>query len=124
MALGLEHTAAGKVEIGVSVVNVGPRDADNLQQYSLKFEILDTGCGMGQAMMHQLLEPSQLKHRRALGLRVLLASKVAQLLGGSLEVSSTLHKGTIWTLSIKCPGTWCLSDLHVSLAMLDGAGEA
>jgi signal transduction histidine kinase len=130
IALGLEHTNSGKVEIWVSVESVhgsreAGRDADQLQQYTLKFEVLDTGCGMTQSLQHNLLDPTKLKERYGLGLRILLASKIAQLLGGQLEVFSTLQKGTVWSMTIRCPGASTLKELHPQFWNLEsGVGDS
>ena len=66
----------------------------------------DTGIGMSKEFMERMYEPfSQEKRSESVktpgtGLGLSIVKQYVELLGGKIEVSSELHKGTRWTVSL------------------------
>jgi PAS domain S-box-containing protein len=74
--------------------------------HSLIFEIEDTGCGIEKSELHLLFEPfSQTeagrKSGQGTGLGLPISRKFVQMMGGDIQVSSTLGKGSLFTFDIQ-----------------------
>ena len=79
----------------------------------LRFRVIDTGIGMTQEQSNRLFEPftqadsSMTRRFGGTGLGLNISKRFAEFLGGSVEVKSTLGKGSVFELklnSIECEG--------------------
>jgi len=81
-------------------------NADSDTRTAIGFEITDTGIGIAGEQMARLFQPfSQIDSRIARrysgsGLGLVIAQKLADLMGGSITVSSTLGQGSVFTVSL------------------------
>jgi PAS domain S-box-containing protein len=72
----------------------------------LRFEIIDTGIGIGPEKLPLLFKPftqadgSMARRFGGTGLGLSISSKLASILGGSIQVSSELGKGSTFTLRL------------------------
>lgn len=72
----------------------------------IKSEVADTGIGMSKEYLPTLFEPFTREHStmtgklRGTGLGMPIVKKMADLMGGSIEVESELGKGTIFTFTL------------------------
>ena len=79
------------------------RSQDKVQ---MRFSVSDTGCGMSEDMMDRLFQPfeqeSALTARKhgGSGLGLSIAKNLVEMMGGSIKVESTLHKGSVFTADI------------------------
>lgn len=73
---------------------------------TLRISVSDTGCGIPQDKQKTVFEPfamadaSSVREHEGLGLGLALATRLASLIGGNLEVGSTLGTGSRFTLEI------------------------
>lgn len=93
----LKFTERGTVQVSVTFAEA---------QDQVRFEVRDTGIGIGPADQERIFEEFtqiegqlQRKHRGT-GLGLPLSRKLAELLGGSVEVQSELGKGSTFVLVI------------------------
>ena len=93
-----KFTARGRVEVEIRVV---ARSADGAE---LAFVVRDTGPGMSPEEVAQLFQPftqgkSANRHRsRGTGLGLAISSRLAQLMGGRIEVASEPGSGSAFTV--------------------------
>ncbi len=72
------------------------------------FQVEDQGIGMSPEQLTKLFQPfcqvSPEIHRRygGTGLGLVISQKLAELMGGTISVESTLGKGSVFTLSLPC----------------------
>jgi CheY-like chemotaxis protein len=96
----IKFTGAGSVHVTFEAKNVSEKDV------RLKFGVIDTGIGISPAQMGLLFQPfSQIdaSARRRFGgsgLGLAISQRLARLLGGEIEVSSTPGKGSKFTLTL------------------------
>ena len=71
---------------------------------SLSFQLEDTGCGIASEDIKKLFQPfvqtSSYKTENGTGLGLAISHEFVQLMGGNLEVKSTLGEGSIFNFSI------------------------
>ncbi len=97
----VKFTEEGQVSIEVSSVS---KKAD---ASILKFEVTDTGIGIPDDKLPQLFESfsqvdaSTTRKYGGTGLGLAISKRLVELMGGTIEVSSTEHKGTKFTFTIK-----------------------
>jgi len=90
----------GTVSVSLKKLPTTPKDCC----FSLIVE--DTGIGMSKEFMERMYEPfSQEKRSESVktpgtGLGLSIVRRYVDLLGGTIEVESELHKGTRWTVSL------------------------
>lgn len=94
----IKFTPKGRVVLRVRV-----QEGD--RQYKLVFEVEDTGQGISPEELKLLFRPFQqmgagLKAMEGTGLGLAISYQLAQLLGGSIEVSSTLNQGSTFTFTL------------------------
>lgn len=96
----LTYTQAGQIRVIV--------DASRVQETNARLAITvqDTGCGIEAARLPYLFEP--MPHdtglrQGGLGTGLILSHKLAQAMGGSIEVASEPGKGSRFTLCVACP---------------------
>ncbi|MEP1444988.1 MAG: response regulator [Paraglaciecola sp.] len=112
---GIKFTDSGKVSVSVSA------KLDN-NQYTLFFEVVDTGKGIPAEAIDKIFQPFEQvedtisRKETGSGLGLAISSELANKLGGGIAVKSTVGKGSCFTLSISCPnlaGTkLCYLSLH------------
>jgi PAS domain S-box-containing protein len=97
----IKFTETGKVHVVASVVQ-GP-DNSNL----LQVDVVDTGIGMSQAQLGRLFQPfsqadsSTTRKFGGTGLGLTISKRLAEALGGDVTVSSTLGKGSTFSVTIE-----------------------
>ena len=62
-------------------------------------EIADTGCGIAPDRLQNIFEDFVTTKRRGLGLGLAISKKVVEQLGGVIAVTSTVNRGTTFTLT-------------------------
>ena len=96
----VKFTDYGTVTLQVSVVRPEQSESDSLQQ-TLRFEIRDTGVGIDSQQLTTIFQPFEQvgdKQRRAAGtgLGLTISRQLVELMGGQLQVSSELGRGSIF----------------------------
>ncbi len=95
-----------KGSIDVNIEKVSEEDKDNV---SLKFTVKDTGVGISEEQKEKVFEAftqadiSTSRKYGGTGLGLTISSALVNILGGSLELNSTLGEGTEFTFTIKVP---------------------
>ncbi|MBX3738307.1 MAG: response regulator [Candidatus Didemnitutus sp.] len=95
----VKFTPAGRVTLRVAAT---PRDAGWL----LRCEVIDTGIGIGAEHLPRLfrafsqVDSSNVRQHGGTGLGLAISRRLAELMGGSLEVESTLGAGSRFTLAL------------------------
>ncbi|MEM9483255.1 MAG: CHASE2 domain-containing protein [Cyanobacteria bacterium P01_F01_bin.116] len=94
----LKFTKAGYIALRVGHTKYQQDDL------SLQFEIEDTGEGIAEAELHKLFIPfvqteSGENSKTGTGLGLPISQQLAQLMGGDIQVSSQLGKGSIFTFT-------------------------
>ncbi len=98
----VKFTEQGQVEMRVLAERV---EADRVV---LKVEVSDTGIGISDPAQAYIFEPFRQEDERltrryeGTGLGMSIAKQLAELMGGKLRVTSTLGKGTTFTLILPC----------------------
>lgn len=90
-------------------VELAARYVDNGDTYILNFEVKDTGIGISDENMENLFEPfvqadNTISRRYGgTGLGLVIASKLVEMMGGTLDFSSALGIGTIAKVKLELP---------------------
>lgn len=101
----LKFTSSGSVSLSIEAEVVKEK------RFKLNFAIADTGKGMSEEAIHQLLEPyAQVEgqdHREfgGTGLGLGIAQQLIQLMGGELKIQSELEKGTEMSFTLGFEGS-------------------
>ena len=74
-------------------------------QALIQFQVIDTGYGIAEEDLKSLFEPflqteSGQKSQQGTGLGLSICQTLVQLIGGSIEVNSTLHEGSCFSVNI------------------------
>jgi len=99
----IKFTEHGAVGIDVRCVRAGDGSAQ------MQFAVSDTGIGIPRDRIPELFRPfmqgdmSPTRRHRGMGVGLAIAKRLAAMLGGDIEVTSELGKGSTFTLSI-APG--------------------
>jgi CheY-like chemotaxis protein len=101
--LNLVGNAIKYTETGGVIIRVrGPKPEPGAAAQFLRFDVIDTGCGLGPEALVGLFEPFRHggvgPHGAGLGLAI--SHKLAALLGGTLEVQSTPGRGSTFRLKV------------------------
>lgn len=92
--------AGGEIDL---IVIQASRSLDKVQ---MRFSVSDTGCGMSEEMMGRLFKPFEQEYAATArkhggsGLGLSITKNLAQMMGGSVSVQSTLGKGSVFTVDI------------------------
>lgn len=92
----LKYTAAGSVRVSVVIPSESP--------YSIAIQVTDTGPGIAADQLQLVFEPfmrlgnKQLSSVEGSGLGLAIASRLMRRLGGTLDVSSELGRGSCFTI--------------------------
>lgn len=95
----IKFTDSGGVCVRVSLVQIDERNL-------VRFEVIDTGIGMTAQQMARLYQPftqvddSSTRAFGGTGLGLTISKRLAALMGGDIEVTSTVGIGTTFTLDI------------------------
>lgn len=88
-------------------ITINIREAKRSNGYSfLEFKISDTGVGMSDGFLQKLYEPFEqetsdsARNQVGSGLGLSIVYNLVQLMGGTIDVSSILNKGTTFTITI------------------------
>lgn len=85
-------------------VNIAARHIPEAR--AIEFQVADTGIGISEEMLPSVFEifhqvdSSETRTYGGVGIGLYIVKKYTDLLGGKIEVKSTLEKGTIFTLTI------------------------
>jgi signal transduction histidine kinase/CheY-like chemotaxis protein len=112
---GIKFTEKGGVVLRVNAIF-----HENTENYTLDFNINDTGVGIAPAELSQLFEAfSQTKSgqeaHEGTGLGLAISRQFVQLMGGNITVSSQLGEGTTFQFAIEVqPGQTINSDRNIN----------
>jgi len=106
----IKFTERGQIDVGVTCAERSPGRA------VLHFTVADTGIGIDSAALERLFKPfSQVdtclgRRYGGTGLGLAISTRLAQAMGGLLQVQSTLNRGTTFRLILPCllPDTACV----------------
>lgn len=96
----IKFTKRGSIELSIS------RDA----QTGIRFRVTDTGIGIPPARLEELFQPFHQLHSEpapesgGTGLGLSICRRLVELMGGKLEVESTVAKGSAFTFSLPVSG--------------------
>uniref|UniRef100_A0A0G4HUE8 Phosphodiesterase n=1 Tax=Chromera velia CCMP2878 TaxID=1169474 RepID=A0A0G4HUE8_9ALVE len=111
-----QKTLQGIPALGVdgrrmSVARTNP-SLDGLGLYEIQFEVKDTGKGIANSQVDDLLEPKGLRGRQGMGLRMVVSRLLVSVLGGQMEVISSKERGTTSVFTMRMFGRSTWADLH------------
>jgi signal transduction histidine kinase/DNA-binding response OmpR family regulator/PAS domain-containing protein len=92
----IKFTVNGKVKLVVTLVR-----SSIAQQYELRFEVQDTGCGLPESALDRIFEaftqePQPVQTTDGTGLGLPISQKFVQLMGGKIEVESVEGQGSVF----------------------------
>ncbi len=99
----IKFTERGRVELRVTCVE------RNEARATLHFTVTDTGIGIGSAAIDKLFKPftqadtSMSRRYGGTGLGLAISMRLAQAMGGTLQVQSTPNQGSTFRLILPCP---------------------
>ncbi|MEL7242320.1 MAG: ATP-binding protein [Cyanobacteria bacterium J06573_2] len=107
----IKFTEKGKITLSVTTQtnkqifsSPSPPSSPSPSPLILSFQIQDTGCGIASEDVNKLFQPfvqtSSYKTENGTGLGLAISHEFVQLMGGKLEVKSTLETGSIFHFSI------------------------
>lgn len=97
----IKFTKTGEVFVGVHVLN------SNANDYTLSFQVRDTGIGIPEDKMEHLFKPfsqvdsSTTRKYGGTGLGLVISEKLINMMGGTIQVESYAGQGTTFTFTIK-----------------------
>lgn len=108
---GLKFTDVGSVRVTARFRPDGrPADTDGTVGGDLVLEVRDTGLGIPEDRMERIFtafaqaDASTTRTHGGTGLGLAICSRIAQRLGGRIDLSSTLGEGSVFTFSIPARG--------------------
>ncbi|HEY1110342.1 MAG TPA: ATP-binding protein [Opitutaceae bacterium] len=99
----IKFTERGRVELSVTCVE------RSVTRATLHFTVTDTGIGIGSAAIDKLFKPftqadtSMSRRYGGTGLGLAISMRLAQAMGGTLQVQSTPNQGSTFRLILPCP---------------------
>lgn len=107
----IKFTETGAVEIRLTAAPA-PQSKSELQQYQLYFEVRDTGIGISPADIHKIFTPFEQassieKRLEGTGLGLAISQKIVSMMGGKLELESSVGQGSQFFFKIICPAVSC-----------------
>lgn len=112
---GIKFTDQGKVSVSVNA------QLQN-EQYTLYFDVMDTGKGIPAAAIDKIFQPFEQvedtisRKETGSGLGLAISSELSKKLGGDITVKSAVGEGSCFTLRIVCPNIKGTALSHLSLA--------
>ncbi|MGE3315763.1 MAG: ATP-binding protein [Planctomycetaceae bacterium] len=95
----IKFTHAGSVQLIVSLITDGP-------QPQMRFDVIDSGIGMSEKQLTGIFDPftqadaSTTRQFGGTGLGLSICKRLAELLGGSISVTSRLGEGSTFTVIV------------------------
>jgi signal transduction histidine kinase/CheY-like chemotaxis protein/HPt (histidine-containing phosphotransfer) domain-containing protein len=95
----IKFTERGGVSVSVSF---------DVDAQMLRFQVVDTGIGMSEEQLHKIFTPFQqadssiTRRFGGTGLGLTLSKRLVELMGGTIEVASTLAGGTKFEIGMPC----------------------
>ena len=104
----IKFTDMGKVEVKVSRTNLTKKKEQSKKSSPLCFEVHDTGPGISEEDVATIFSPFEQvgnieKRSQGTGLGLAISQKIIAMMGGELQVTSTLGQGSIFSFEIDCP---------------------
>jgi signal transduction histidine kinase/ActR/RegA family two-component response regulator len=106
----IQFTAQGSVTL---IVDCGPAPrpqigADGAQLQRIRFKVVDTGVGIAAPDLDKIFLPFEQAgelslRRQGTGLGLSASKKIAELLGGDIQVQSRLHQGSSFVVTLDVP---------------------
>ena len=102
----LKFTQQGFVTVQTHLLDVSPfAQFENASGYLLQFQIQDTGPGIAPEEMHRLFQPFEQTEtgrssKKGSGLGLAISRNFIRILGGEIQVESTLGKGTCFRVEV------------------------
>jgi signal transduction histidine kinase/CheY-like chemotaxis protein len=110
----MKFTDAGSVTFRVSAID--RRTISNSNLWTLRFEVQDTGVGMAAEQLEKIFIPFEQvgkveKQTEGTGLGLAIGNTIVQMMGGTIQVASTLGKGSRFWFELELPEAqeWTLS---------------
>lgn len=102
----IKFTDTGGVTFKVEVLDLS--SSENLQLARIRLEISDTGVGMTPAQIEKIFLPfeqvgSSDRKQQGTGLGLAISRKIVEMMGSSLEVSSTPGEGSVFWMDVQLP---------------------
>ena len=104
----IKFTDKGGVALGVIAQKIGSGEQEAI--HSLRFEVEDSGVGMNPEDLEKIFLPfeqvgSVQKQSEGTGLGLAISQKIVDMMGGQLQATSELGKGTTFWFEIELPET-------------------
>ncbi len=104
----VKFTHKGNVGLNVLASFDTEQSSDVARQALLHFEIVDTGIGIApdqtEKIFHQFEQPNDVLNRtEGAGMGLAISRKLIQLMGGTLQVKSSLGQGSMFWFDLKMP---------------------
>lgn len=120
----VKFTPAGSIAVQVRRINLSATTSDSVA--ILEFSVSDTGIGIPPDRMHRLFQPfsqvdsSTTRKYGGTGLGLAISHRLCTLMGGQINVASTVGQGSTFTFTIQTeplntPPGWGLPELPVQL---------
>jgi len=96
----IKFTDSGSVRIEADVVNVGPK-------HRVRIRVEDTGVGIPEESIEKIFTRYEQQHGRGVGrvggsgLGLAISKRLVELMGGELEVESSVGEGTAFTFEVE-----------------------
>ncbi|MEH2067973.1 MAG: ATP-binding protein [Nostoc sp.] len=103
----IKFTEKGSVTFKVQVTGE-EANANEQTNYKIRFEVLDTGTGINLEQAEKIFQPfeqvgNQKRQSEGTGLGLAISQKIVLLMGGQIQVQSTLGKGSTFWFEAKFP---------------------
>jgi len=103
----IKFTNQGSVTFKVQIAE-RESDANGKTNYKIRFEVIDTGTGIKSEQAEKIFQPfeqvgNQKRQSEGTGLGLAISQKIVLLMGGEIQVQSTLGKGSTFWFEAKFP---------------------
>ncbi|RCJ14660.1 hybrid sensor histidine kinase/response regulator [Nostoc sp. ATCC 43529] len=103
----IKFTNQGSVTFKVKITE-RESDANGKTNYKIRFEVIDTGTGIKSEQAEKIFQPfeqvgNQKRQSEGTGLGLAISQKIVLLMGGEIQVQSTLGKGSTFWFEAKFP---------------------
>lgn len=102
----IKFTSKGSVTLRVAAISAKQKSPTDNEPRTITFEVEDTGYGIAPTELDSLFKAfvqtdAGRKSQEGTGLGLPISRQFVQLMGGDITVSSTLHRGTIFSFDIQ-----------------------
>ncbi|MEH1945084.1 MAG: ATP-binding protein [Nostoc sp.] len=103
----IKFTNQGSVTFKVQVIGQ-ELNANGQTSYKIRFQVIDTGTGISPEQADKIFQPfeqvgSQKRQTEGTGLGLAISQKIVLLMGGQIQVESSLSKGSTFWFEAKLP---------------------